>query len=159
MLPNIGTIAWICSILRHNHHVFNLFVLMSKPYIHACSSARKFGGKPEDYMDIHNLMDSSKAAMADNRHRALTHNTWFVNVIIERIFGSTMVNSDGKTISVRDVAEQHILEDYGGKFIPTAQDFLQEINYQNWMNAKGVPPSAASLQQNTITSFIAFNHD
>ncbi len=30
---------------------------MSKPYIHALSSAKKFGGKPEDYLEIHQLMD------------------------------------------------------------------------------------------------------
>lgn len=131
---------------------------MSKPYIHACSSARKFGGKPEDYMDIHNLMDSSKAAMADNRHRALTHNVWFVSVILERIFGSTFVNSDGQTVSVRDVAEQHILEDYGGRFIPTAQDFLQDIPFQDWMNGRGLPPSAAGIHQNKETLFIPYPH-
>lgn len=133
---------------------------MSKPYLHACSSARKFGGKPEEYMDIHNLMDSSKAALADNRHRALTHNAWFVSVILERIFGSTFINSDGQTVSVRDVAEQHILEDYGGHFIPTAQDFLQEIPYQNWMEGKGLPPSAIALQKNKQTVFVPYpQHD
>lgn len=133
---------------------------MSKPYLHACSSARKFGGQPADYMDIHNLMDSSKAAMADNRHRALTHNTWFVNVILERIFGSTLINSDGGAVSVRDVAEQHILEDYGGRFIPTAQDFLQDIPYQNWMGGKGLPPSAIAIHQNKATVFVPYpNHD
>ena len=46
-----------------------------KPIIHAESSARKFGGQPEDYLEIHNFMDSSKSVIADNRHRALTHNT------------------------------------------------------------------------------------
>lgn len=50
---------------------------MAKPYIHAISSAKRFGGKPEDYIEIHNLMDSSKGAIPDNRHRALTHNSWF----------------------------------------------------------------------------------
>ncbi len=30
---------------------------MAKPWIHAVSSAKKFGGVPEDYFDIHNLMD------------------------------------------------------------------------------------------------------
>lgn len=51
---------------------------MSKPMVHAESSVRKWGGKPEDYMPIHNLMDSSKGTIADSRHRALTHNTWFI---------------------------------------------------------------------------------
>lgn len=57
-----------------------------KPHIHAESSAKKFGGKPEDYLDIHNLLDSSKAALCDSRHRVLTHNSWFVGVILEKIW-------------------------------------------------------------------------
>lgn len=119
---------------------------MSKPYIHALSSARKFGGIPEDYLDIHNLMDSSKAAIADNRHRALTHNSWFIGTILEKIFGVTRTNSAGKFYSIRDIGEQHVLEDNRGKFIPTAQDYLQEIESKQWMqNGAGVPPSSAKL--------------
>lgn len=56
---------------------------MAKPYIHAESSARRFGGVPKDYLEIHNIMDSSKAVFADNRHRALTHNSWFIGHILE----------------------------------------------------------------------------
>ncbi len=94
-------------------------------------------------MDIHNFMDSSKAAIPDNRHRALTHNSWFIGVVIERVFGSTRVNSDDKVYSTRDIAEEHVLQDYGNKFIPSAQDFLQEITWQDWMNnGIGQPPTS-----------------
>jgi hypothetical protein len=106
-----------------------------KPWIHAESSAKRWGGKPEDYIEIHNLMDSSKAAIGDNRHRALTHNAWFIGTILERVFGVTITNS-----------EDHVLEDYGMKFIPSAQDFLQEIEFKNWMqNGRGEPPSFAKI--------------
>lgn len=118
-----------------------------KPWIHAESSAKKMGGKPEDYMAIHEFLDSSKGAIADNRHRALTHNSWFLSTVLERVFGSTFKNSDGKIISTRSVGEQHILEDYGRKFIPSAQDFLAEMEYKDWMqNGKDVPPSFAKLE-------------
>lgn len=132
---------------------------MSKPWIHSVSSARKFGGKPEDYLDIHNLMDSSKAALADNRHRALTHNAWFVGTILEKVFGVTITNSDGRVVSVRDIGEQHVLEDYGNRFIPSAQDFLQEIEYKEWMtNGKGAPPSFAKInERGAVTKFIRFD--
>ena len=121
---------------------------MSKPWIHAESSAKRFGGKPEDYLPIHNLMDSSKSTIADSRHRALTHNSWFVGFILEQIFGTVITNSDGRTISVRDIGEQHVLEDYGNRFIPSAQDFLQEIEFQEWMlSGKGCPPSFAKLNK------------
>jgi|SRR5271157_4357595 len=117
---------------------------MPKPWIHAQASAKKFGGKPEDYIAVHNLMDSSKGTIADSRHRALTHNAWFVGTILELIFGVTLTNSDGKTISVRDIGEQHVLEDYRMRFIPSAQDFLQEMEVKEWMVAgRGEPPTSA----------------
>jgi len=99
---------------------------MSKPIFHAQSSARRFGGKAEEYLEIHNFMDSSKSTIADNRHRALTHNSWFISVVIEKVFGYSFVNSAGRTVSTRDIAEQHVLEDFGGQYIPSAQDYLQE---------------------------------
>lgn len=114
-----------------------------KPWIHAQSSAKRWGGRPEDYIEIHNLMDSSKAAMADCRHRALTHNAWFVGVILERIFGVTITNSNGRTVSVRSIGEEHVLEDYRGRFIPTAQDFLQNMELETWMvSGAGDPPTS-----------------
>lgn len=122
-----------------------------KPFIHSQSSARRYGGIPEDYIAIHDFLDSSKGTIADNRHRALTHNAWFISNVIERVFGTTMINSDGKLFSPRDIAEQHVLEDYGKRFIPSAQDFLQEIEFQDWMqNGKSVPPSFKRISNITL---------
>lgn len=122
---------------------------MSKPWIHSLSSAKRFGGSPEDYLPIHNLLDSSKGAVPDNRHRALTHNSFFLSVILERIFGVTITNSDGKQISVRDVGEYHILEDFGNRFIPTAQDFLENMSFEDWMNngRTGTPSSHRKIHE------------
>lgn len=132
---------------------------MAKPYIHAESSARKYGGNAADYLDIHNLMDSSKSAIADNRHRALTHNSWFISNIVEKIFGTTRINSAGKVYSTRAIAEQHVLEDYGKRFIPSAQDFLQEMEYRRWMeNGKDVPPSFERINKNINNSRKEINH-
>jgi hypothetical protein len=111
-----------------------------KPWIHAESSAKRYGGIPEDYLEIHDLLDSSKGAIADSRHRALTHTSWFL-FILEKIFGTTLTNSDGRTISVREIGERHILEDFRGRFIPTPQDYLGEMECKEWMIAgKGNPP-------------------
>ena len=116
---------------------------MSKPWIHAVSSAKRFGGNPEDYIEIHNLMDSSKSTIADSRHRALTHNAWFVGTILEKVFGVVLTNSAGRQVSVRDIGEQHVLEDFGGRFIPSAQDYLQETEMKEWMvMGKGEPPTS-----------------
>ena len=134
---------------------------MSKPWIHAKNSARKFGGKPEDYIDIHNLMDSSKGTIGDNRHRCLTHNSWFISADgpLERIFGVVIMNSDGKEVSVRDVGEQHILEDFGMRFIPTPQDYLQEMEMKGWMNNNktSVPSSFQRIEKTRVKRVVNFD--
>lgn len=126
---------------------------MSKPYIHAVSSAKKFGGEWQDYIEIHEFLDSSKAVIADNRHRALTHNSWFISVVIPRVFGEVVKRqSDGKNFSSRDIAEQHVLEDYRNKFIPSGADFLSRIEFEPWMQngQEGFPNSYNNLKESTL---------
>lgn len=137
---------------------------MSKPIYHAISSSKKYGGKPEEYIDIHDFMDSSKGALPDNRHRALTHNSWFISVVIEKVFGFQRTNSDGRIYSTRQIAEDHVLEDYNMKYIPTAQDFLGNMSWQEWMDngKKGFPPSHAKIAEGNNTKgesrFISFQN-
>lgn len=102
-----------------------------KPYLHAKISAKKFGGVPEDYMDIHNFIDSSKACMPDIRHRAILHSA-FGCFLVEQMYGATRFNSEGKEYSPRDVAEAHIIEDLG--FIPTVEKYLNNMTLQPWMS-------------------------
>jgi hypothetical protein len=134
---------------------------MAKPYVHALTSAKRWGGEPEDYIGIHELMDSSKQALADNRHRALTHNAWFIGFVLPRVFGETFVNSADRVVSTRDVGEQHVLEDFGERFIPTAQDYLQGIPYEKWMNngREGAPASFRQIEGTTRQRFIEFGRD
>lgn len=118
-----------------------------KPHLHAESSARQLGGKAEDYLHIHQWFDETKAIIPDNRHRALRHHSEGI-FLCERLFGVTLTNSDGRAVSVRDVGEQHVLEDFGGRFIPSAQDYLAEITFQDWMNnGAGQPPSFAKVNE------------
>jgi len=102
-----------------------------KPYLHSKIHAKKFGGKPEDYADIDDFIDSSKAAVADVRHRAALHSA-FGCFIVEKVFGRTRINSDGKEYSPRDVAENHILQDLG--IIPTLEMYLNNMQIQGWMS-------------------------
>ena len=103
---------------------------MAHPIKHAESSANRFGGRPDDYLQIHNWLDESKAFFADFRHRALRHHSEGV-FLAERIFGISITNSNGTKVPVRYIAEQHIKEDLGR--IPTPQDWLAEIRPQRWM--------------------------
>lgn len=103
---------------------------MAHPLKHAQSSAKKFGGKPEDYLLIHGWFDESKAFFADFRHRALRHHSEGI-FLSEKIFGVSITYSDGKEIPVRYIGEQHVKEDLGR--IPTAQDWLSQIKPERWM--------------------------
>lgn len=124
---------------------------MAKSYIHADISSARFGGKSSDYLAIHEFMDSSKLAIPDNRHRALTHTTWFIEVVLKRVFGESIKNSDGKIVSVQDIGEQHCLDDFGHKFIPTAQDYLEEMEIFPWMsNLDGLPRSAKKISSKSL---------
>jgi len=101
-----------------------------KSHIHSQNSVNKYGGKKEDYNDIHNFLDSTKAHYADVRHRAILHNSWGI-FICEKIFGETIKNSDGKLVAVRSIAEDHIMEDLG--FIPTIKDYLEGMLHYKWL--------------------------
>lgn len=78
-------------------------------------------------------MDSTKSALADVRHRAVYHSAFGI-YIIQRIFGQVRTNSDGKVYSVRDIAEQHIMEDLG--MIPSLEKWLAGTPIENWMMGK-----------------------
>lgn len=102
-----------------------------KPHLHAKLSVKKFGGVIDDYMEIHEFIDSSKIAMPDVRHRAVLHSA-FGCYLAERIFGRLITNSDGDLVSVRDIAENHIIQDLG--FIPTMEFWLKGLPIEEWMS-------------------------
>lgn len=101
-----------------------------KPHVHAKNSVRRWGGKPEDYQAIHDWFDQSKAAMPDMRHRAVLHSAFGI-FLCEKQFGITITNSDGRVVSVRDIGEDHVVEDLG--FIPTLERWLQHLPVEEWM--------------------------
>ena len=97
---------------------------------HAQSSAKKYGGAAEDYVEIHRWFDESKTTHGDYRHRALRHHTVGVTECVNK-FGDKMTNSDGRTVSVRWIAEQHVIEDHG--YIPSFSDWCKAIQPARWM--------------------------
>jgi len=101
-----------------------------KPIVHARLSAKKYGGLAEDYLAVHDFLDSSKAVLPDIRHRAIFHNS-LGPFVAERIFGTTVKNANGLLVCVRDIAEDHIIEDIG--FIPTITRWLEQIKIEPWM--------------------------
>lgn len=111
---------------------------MSNSFYHAQSSARKWGGVPEDYIAIHEWIDASKAHFGDARHRVLRHHTegcWEA----ERVFGLTITVKKKRTgvevrVPVREIAEQHVFEDLG--YIPSLADWLKNMDLKPWMGGK-----------------------
>lgn len=103
---------------------------MSHAIYHAQSSARRFGGLPEDYLAIHEWFDASKAFIADARHRALRHHAQGI-FWCEEVFGRTVTNSVGRAIPVRLIGEQHVTEDF--RRIPTLTEWLQGMPLEDWM--------------------------
>jgi hypothetical protein len=104
-----------------------------KPFIHAKQSVAKHKGYIDDYVDIHEFLDSSKAHVPDMRHRAILHSSFGI-YIAQQIFGIWRTNSDNIDYSVRDICEEHIISDLG--FIPTVQDYLEEMPFYDWLGGK-----------------------
>ena len=111
---------------------------MAHPIYHAERSVRLWGGAVSDYLAIHSWFDESKAHLSDFRHRALRHHSEGI-FLCERLFGTALVNADGKTVPVRAVGEQHVQDDLG--WIPTVKDWLQHLEVQPWMTRTKWKPS------------------
>lgn len=119
-----------------------------KPLVHAKISVKRFGGKIEDYLKFHNWMDSTKAHVPDMRHRMILHNAWGI-FVAESVFGVYFVNSNGKDISVRDVLEQHVIDDLG--HIPTLEKCMAGLPSEPWMGHReftGIPVQVSLSRTN-----------
>jgi hypothetical protein len=115
-----------------------------KPWNHSRASAKRWGGVIEDYLPIHDFIDSTAAHHADMRHRAILHNTYGI-FICERVFGHNITNSAGKEVSVRDIAMHHIIEDLGR--IPAITDYLQGMPIYDWIGGTRKSRKKVSLFQ------------
>lgn len=94
-----------------------------KPLEHAQRSAKRYGGTTADYLDIHEFLDQTKAAHPDMRHRAILHNS-MGTFIVSQAFGEIRKVGD-REVSVRQIAEDHIVEDMGR--LPSVSEFISLI--------------------------------
>jgi hypothetical protein len=102
------------------------------PVKHAESSAKKWGGKMEDYIALHDWFDETKQFTGNWTHRAMRHHSAGIQWAIEK-FGHYILNSSGQKIPTKMLAEQHVEEDCG--FIPTPADWLKGLTNspEKWM--------------------------
>ena len=103
---------------------------MAHSYHHALSSARRWGGTPDDTIAVHTWFDRSKELVADFRHRALRHHAEGI-FLDEQLFGVTVTLSTVRIVPVRLIGEQHVLEDLGR--IPSFADWVRCIRPEPWM--------------------------
>lgn len=116
---------------------------MPKATVHARKSAARFGGVPADYVAVHEWFDQSKMVHPTVKHRAILHNSFGI-YLCAQVFGRTFARlSDGAEVDIRDIGEQHVLDDLG--CIPTLDDYLNAMPDRPWMGGNGLPPSAAAL--------------
>ena len=91
---------------------------------HSLLSAYKFGGKPEDYFKIHKFLDTSRLFYHHFKHRILLHNTYGINICTQ-LFGDYIINNEGITILVSDIAAAHCSEDLNNN-VPVLNDWFKE---------------------------------
>lgn len=115
------------------------------PWKHAESSVQKFGGKPDDYISLHDWFDETKQYTGDWTHRALRHHSAGIQWAIEK-FGHVIVNSNGKSIPTKILAEIHVEEDIG--FVPTPKDWLNLLakTPEKWMLRVAVKSKMIEMQ-------------
>lgn len=110
---------------------------MAQSYVHAQASARHFGGKPEDYIAIHEWIDQFKSTFGDVRHRAMLHHAkgpWMAQEVFGHVIEVELEDGKTKKVLVRDIAENHIVEDLG--CIPSPGDWLECMNCVTWMGGR-----------------------
>ena len=86
---------------------------MAHPYDHAKSSVKKWGGEEEDYIEIHEWFDATKAWIGHSKHRMFRHHSEGI-FECEKVFGKYIFNSDGKRVYTRYIGERHVKEDCFG---------------------------------------------
>lgn len=122
-----------------------------KPLHHSKISVKQHGGCIEDYQPIHDFFDQTKQCLPDIRHRALLHSSWGI-FLVEQVFGAYITNSDGKEVSVRQLGEEHVIQDMG--FIPTVEWWFLNTPIEDRMMGK-----AAQKKLKNIRKFGERTHD
>lgn len=95
-----------------------------KPLQHAQISAKTYGGKWTDYIEIHSFLDSSKASSAHFKHRFLLHHAEGIELAV-RVFGEKITNSEKQEVSTRRLLTEHLIEDVGR--IVSIEDWVRDL--------------------------------
>lgn len=112
---------------------------------HSLLSKKKFKGEPEDYLEIHKFIDSSKLHYFNIKHRVLLHHTYGIDLCIQK-FGETLTNAENLKILVRDIAAEHCKEDLMG-VVPTLNNWFKYVDDAVLPLIKPINPSDGRLKE------------
>jgi hypothetical protein len=112
---------------------------------HSLLSKKKFNGIAEDYLPVHKFIDTSKLFYFDIKHRILLHNTYGIDLCIQK-FGETVTNAEGQTILVRDIAAEHCKEDLMG-IVPTLNNWFKYVDDRVHSFIKPINPTDSKLKE------------
>lgn len=76
-----------------------------RPYQHAMSSATRSGGRWQDYLAVHEFIDSTKTCCGDTRHRMILHSVDLGSALAKVAFPDRR--------DTDDLVRQHVVEDLG----------------------------------------------
>jgi hypothetical protein len=99
---------------------------MANSYSHALSSHNKWGGDFKEHLEIHKILDMSKAACADTRHRMFLHHSPGIGLI--KLFAKHSLKSTSVELA-EDIAKLHIWEDH--QEIPSINDWLKTSAFKS----------------------------
>lgn len=95
-----------------------------KPYHHALSTARRYGGSWRDWIKAHDFFDQSKAVFPSMQHRMFLHADFGI-WLAGRVFGDALEASDGTVVPTDVLGVEHQREDLGRVF--TLAEWLREV--------------------------------
>ncbi|EHQ25040.1 hypothetical protein Mucpa_0859 [Mucilaginibacter paludis DSM 18603] len=112
---------------------------------HSLLSKKKFQGDANDYLQLHKFMDTSKLFYFNIKHRVLLHNTYGIDLCIQK-FGETLINAENKKVLIRDIAAEHCKEDLMG-VVPTLNNWFKYIDEALLDHIKPINPADSKLKE------------
>lgn len=98
---------------------------MANSYSHSISSYEKFGGDFNEHLEIHKILDMSKAAHAETRHRMFLHHQEGIEII--KLFATYNLKNTNPELAGK-IAHLHIWEDH--QEIPHIKKWINSSTYK-----------------------------
>lgn len=91
-------------------------------------SARKFGGRPADYISFHQWVNRYESVHPLGNFAS--HHTFGTQVALA-VYGAYLTNSKGAKVPIISLFEYHLRKTY--RFLPTLSHWLVHLKCQKWM--------------------------